>query len=166
MRIICQTKSYNIVFNLEQRLKRLYSFVYCYSISRFSSEWEKRSNKHTHLILYSSYSSNKVLQHRFRSRTKTQAIVFTCALLFDLALLFWMRKKKQQTHAFDIVFELFVRQSFTTSFSISNKDSSDRIHMCIVIRSRASLLNEREEATNTRIWFEMMFLSYSSNKVL
>jgi uncharacterized protein YxeA len=96
-----------------------------------------------------------------------------------------MREKKQQTHAFDLVFELFVKQSFITSFSISNKDASDHIHMYIVIESRASFLNEREKTTHTRnysisrfssewkrrdnthaIRFEMRNWSYLTNKIL
>ncbi len=66
----------------------------------------------------------------------------------------------------DDVFELFVKRSSITSFSISNKNSSNRIHMCIVVRSRAFFLNEKERTINTRIWFETMYSSYSSNKAL
>ncbi len=96
-----------------------------------------------------------------------------------------MREKEQQTHAFDLVFELFVKQSFITSFSISNKNASNHIHMCIVIKSRVSFLNEKEETTHTRNYsisrfsfewerknkthanrFEMKNWSYSTNKIL
>jgi hypothetical protein len=148
IRFIRQTKSYNIVFNLEQRLKRSNSHVHCYSISRFFFEWERRSNKHTHLILYSNYSLDKVLQHRFQSRIKTQVIVFTCALLFDLALFFWMKEKKQQTHAFDLKWCFWVirrTKFYNIVFDLEQRFKRSYSHVHYYSISRFSSEWEREK---------------------
>ncbi len=89
--------------------------MHCYLVSRSFFEWERKSNTYTQL--------------------------------FDLALFFWMREKKQHTRnsIWDEKLKLFDKQNFITSLSILKKNANDHTHMCIVIRSRAFFLNEREE---------------------
>jgi hypothetical protein len=165
--VIRQTKFYDIVFNLEQRLKRSNSHVHCYSISRFFSEWKRKSNKHTHLKLYSSYSSNKALQHRFQSRTKIQVIVFTCALLFDLALLFWMRERKQQIHAFDLRWCFWVirrTKFYNIVFDLEQRLKRSYSHVHCYSISRFSSEWERKNNKHTQLFDLLLFFLMRETK--
>jgi hypothetical protein len=184
MRVIRQTKLYNIVFSLEQRLKRSYSHVHCYSTSRFFSEWERRDDRYTHLILYLSYSLNKVLQHRFQSRTKIQAIIFTCALLFDLAFffnkreknnthtqlfdlaLFFLNEKEEATHTrFNLKWEIeVIRQTKFYHIAFNLEQKRKRSHSHVHCNSILRIFFEWKKKNNTHIisiWDEKLKLFFA-----